>query len=359
MKNNYDEINDDDLMDVARRWYLRLEDEAEDDQMLDQFEQWLLEDASHREAFDRVVDFWVHIDNMPEIQEMRAEEAENKEENPSQADEGVIVEFVPKNTVHKGPGRWADTRKWAVAASVFFFLSMMVGFYNFYLPEGTYRTAAGEQEVVHLADGSVVYLNTRSKLRVDFSGELRKVSLLQGEARFDVAKDKSRPFVVETSKGSVRAVGTSFNIYDNEKVVEVIVLEGKVAVNHPHVQQAGLRKIPQTLQGGIILSQGEKIIAQEKYLTNIQQANQLEITQKNAWREGKVIFRGQSLSQAVEELSRYTNKKIMIIDDVTADMKMGGAFDVKDLDAFLHAIEDTFPVKIIRFTPFVTLIVEA
>ncbi|MCF6197340.1 MAG: hypothetical protein L3J50_11625 [Emcibacter sp.] len=109
----------------------------------------------------------------------------------------------------------------------------------------------------------------------------------------------------------------------------------------------------------ILVTDGERIAVFDNNMGVVRTANDLELSQKNAWRNGKLIFRGQKLSDVIQEISRYTNKKIIITDDSLNDMKLGGAFDINDLDALFHAIEDTFPVRIIHFTPFVAVIVEA
>src|SRR5690242_2232065 len=77
---------------------------------------------------------------------------------------------------------------------------------------GRFVTGKGETKVVALKDGSVVTLNTASEIQVNYSEALRSVELIQGEALFDVAKNKSRPFVVSAGDTNVRAVGTSFTV---------------------------------------------------------------------------------------------------------------------------------------------------
>lgn len=81
-------------MDVARKWYLKLEDEAGNDQVFDQFEEWLGADPSHRDSFNAVVDFWSHIDNLPELQEVRETGSDIMSEFPQAPDENIIVDLV-------------------------------------------------------------------------------------------------------------------------------------------------------------------------------------------------------------------------------------------------------------------------
>ncbi len=93
-----------------------------------------------------------------------------------------------------------------------------------------YSTDIGERRSITLADGSTVDLNARSKLRIEFSSAERRVELLDGQALFQVAKDKQRPFIVHSGDATVRAVGTQFDVYRKDSGTTITVLEGRVAV---------------------------------------------------------------------------------------------------------------------------------
>ncbi|VAW05439.1 hypothetical protein MNBD_ALPHA01-1622 [hydrothermal vent metagenome] len=364
MSKIFDIPQGDDPMDIARKWYLKLEEDAGDDRLREQFEQWIGQDPTHREAFNAVVDFWSHIEGLPEIQEMRATGTDifNEDSGPEQSgpqEKATIVDLKQKKPVKESLKIRRSWQRWAVAAMVLIVFSVGFNFYGSYLPEGTYQTATGEMQTIQLADGSTVYLNTDSRLRTDFTDRVRKIELLRGEAKFDVAHDENRPFIVETSRGDIRAVGTSFNIYDREEAVEIIVFEGTVAVEQKKYRLDGIDTPPKLSETAVLVTDGERIVVFDNKVSIIRAANALELSQKNAWRNGKLIFRGQKLSDVIKEMSRYTNRKIIITDDALSEMKMGGAFDIKDFEALLHAIEDTFPVRIIRFTPYITVIVEA
>ena len=96
---------------------------------------------------------------------------------------------------------------------------------------GLYQTAIGQQSTATLSDSSSIILNTNSKVRVEYSNDIRKIYLLQGEAHFDVAPNKKVPFQVYAGDGLVQAVGTAFTVYlQQDEVVKVTVTEGKVKV---------------------------------------------------------------------------------------------------------------------------------
>ena len=107
---------------------------------------------------------------------------------------------------------------------------------------GRFSTGKGETKVIALKDGSVVTLNTASEIQVNYSDALRSVELIRGEALFDVAKNKARPFVVAAGDTSVRVVGTSFTVRHLDATpVQVLVREGIVDVFKPTTGTAPVR----------------------------------------------------------------------------------------------------------------------
>ena len=118
---------------------------------------------------------------------------------------------------------------------------------------GRFSTGKGETKVVALKDGSVVTLNTASEIRVNYSDAVRAVELVRGEALFDVAKNKARPFVVAAGDTSVRVVGTSFTVrHFDAAPVQVLVREGIVEVFKPAAgDAAGARHRQQHGGGGV------------------------------------------------------------------------------------------------------------
>src|SRR5262249_10999524 len=87
-----------------------------------------------------------------------------------------------------------------------------------------------ERLTISLEDGSVVHLNTHSNARVSYDSHVRRIKLSEGEARFHVARDADRPFVVTTDRATVRALGTVFDVYRRADDTKVTVMEGRVEV---------------------------------------------------------------------------------------------------------------------------------
>jgi len=198
-----------------------------------------------------------------------------------------------------------------------------------------YQTAVGEISTVSLADGSTLLLNTDSELLVSFSDSKRSIDLVQGEVFFDVAKDVSRPFVVNVGDDSVTAVGTAFSVDTSDlvngkrKVDEVIVTEGRVKLSSEATD------LP------IYLELGQKASARDK---EFEVVNDSDADSLLAWREGIVVFQGESLTQVIAEINRYTPLKFHLLDQELASISVGGFFKTGDLDQLLLVLENNFGV---------------
>jgi transmembrane sensor len=194
---------------------------------------------------------------------------------------------------------------------------------------GRFITGKGETKVVALKDGSVVTLNTASEIQVNYSDTLRSVELVQGEVLFDVAKNKTRPFVVSAGDTNVRAVGTSFTVRRLEAApVQVLVREGVVEVFKPATDAAPLRVAANSMAEA---PQNETAIA-ARSLPPAQLRRQL------AWQKGQIAFEGETLAQAAAEFARYSDTRIVIEDQALAREEIAGLFKATDPVGFAQTI---------------------
>ena len=194
---------------------------------------------------------------------------------------------------------------------------------------GRFSTGKGETKVVALKDGSVVTLNTASEILVNYSDELRSVELVRGEALFDVAKNKARPFVVGAGDTSVRVVGTSFTVrHFDAAPVQVLVREGIVEVFKPTAGVKPIRISANTL--AVALPDNADIAARPVPSAQLHRAM--------AWQEGQIAFEGETLAQAAAEFSRYSDTRIVIDDPVLAREEIAGLFKATDPVGFAQTI---------------------
>jgi len=118
----------------------------------------------------------------------------------------------------------------------------------------TTKTAAGRWDKQLLKDGTVVYVAPKTEMRIQFTDETREVTLVQGQALFEVAKEPSRPFIVATNAGTVRAVGTAFSTSDRGDTVVVNVVEGRVAITGKAIHGGVQPMIHATANQQVVLS---------------------------------------------------------------------------------------------------------
>ncbi|GFE82413.1 hypothetical protein GCM10011487_44130 [Steroidobacter agaridevorans] len=248
----------------------------------------------------------------------------------------------------------------ALAASV---LAVVASATWLYLQHGVYSTNVGEHRWLTLTDGSVVELNARSRIKVQYTGDERRIQLLEGQALFHVAKNKQRPFVVDSGDARVRAVGTSFDVYRAKKGTVVTVVEGRVAVatsqhrtdlastgsqselapygNDPGTrigsEKASAGAGPQAAAGEILIAAGEQVVVTQAELPRPTQADTAAAT---AWVRRSLVFDASPLTEVAEEFNRYNVRPLVIEDADLIDFRVSGVFSSVDpalLIRFLHA----------------------
>jgi len=212
-----------------------------------------------------------------------------------------------------------------------------------------FSTEIGEQTRFTLPDGSLVQLNTNSLLTISFSDNHRQLNLIKGEALFDVSKDKTRPFSVSSGQQSFTALGTIFNVQKNENNnLELIVTEGRVLIADSNESLPTLiQKITQATQqkNSSIIVAGEKAVIINKNQLPTSKVTQQALSQELAWQKGMLIFDGESLTDALDEISRYTNIKFTIEDEQLANIKVAGYFKAGDVQSLLDSLNDNFELN--------------
>jgi transmembrane sensor len=237
------------------------------------------------------------------------------------------ADFVPTPSFYVPSRRTLLQAGGALAAAL---LVGVAGTWEVLRHRGRFSTAKGETKVVALKDGSVVTLNTASEIVVNFSDSLRSVELIQGEALFDVAKNRARPFVVAAGDTSVRVVGTSFSVSRlGAAPVQVLVREGIVEVFKPTaINVSPIRISANTLA---VAPPDDSDIASRAVPA-------AQLHRAMAWREGLIAFEGETLAQAAAEFARYSDTRIVIDDPGLAKEEIAGLFKATDPVGFAHTI---------------------
>lgn len=244
------------------------------------------------------------------------------------------------------------TRHFAIAASALLAVAAGFGTYQFWGGgSDRYHTPVGGLASVPMPDGSKVTLNTASEIRVAVNENQRHIELRRGEAFFDVAKDPNRPFVVEAGNKRVVAVGTKFSVRRNGESIEVVVTEGKVRVEdasrplRSNAVEALGSATPRPVTDDVVLLTPGTIAYADEAGVLVQRKSLLEAETHLSWRSGVLMFREQSLADAVAEFNRYNERKVVIADPAVAALKVEGNFRANNVEAFVRLLESGFPVR--------------
>lgn len=199
-----------------------------------------------------------------------------------------------------------------------------------------YAAGIGQVKEVVLADGSVVTLNTNSNVSVKFTKERREVRLLQGEALFDVAKNKKRPFIVVAGDMQVRAVGTSFTVSMlPSHPIQVLVKEGVVELNH--VSKGRTVPVRVSANTQVLASRDVPIVAAE--------VSAAKIERDLAWQFGHLAFDNKTLQDAANEFARYSDVRI-VVDPSVANRTVTGLFIANDPIGFAKAAAAVLKLRV-------------
>jgi len=328
----------------ASEWLAKLDAEQPSKRDLADFKQWVNADSAHRIAFEELVEFWDDMNILTQAVLPR-----ELLTNGLLANELAANKLLPEQPSQRRP--WYASMQTVMGAALLA-IAAVVATITMQLPSTTiYTTGVGEQKTVQLADNSIVQLNTNSHLEVHYSDSTRRLTLSQGEAHFDVAHNPNRPFEVYAGQGLVRAIGTAFTVHIRKIDIEVIVTEGTVELDRaaqPTIEtNITVDQTANTTAKPTVKASAGSVLTYDKDLLNdveLMVASQLE--KQLSWREGMLVFKGEPLQNVVDEVSRYTNLKIIIPERSAREMKVGGLFKVGDTESLFEALRDGFDIHV-------------
>jgi transmembrane sensor len=347
-------------LEQATEWFLRVRSESARVEDLPELKRWMESDSRNALAYQQVSASWQTVGahaTAPEIMVGRRDAMEHARRAARQR----------WSTRHRLP------RRTAFAASIL--LALTGGLTWFYFQQGVYATDLGERRTLTLEDGSVVTLDARSRIRVDYQQNERFIALEQGQARFDVAKDPARRFRVRARDQTVIALGTQFNVEIVAGNVLVTMIEGHVAVTG--VEPPDPRSKPGEGENGVQSeTSSEKVAAKPTGETPRKREQgtvgrvpvielrsgeglrvradgqavvlpKIDLDRATAWQSGRMFFDNEPLDSAAERVNRYSRLQIEV-DPSVANVGVSGVFNAGDATAFIEAVAAYFPVQVNR-----------
>lgn len=200
--------------------------------------------------------------------------------------------------------------------------------------DAVYATALGERKTIALTDGSEIELNTDTAIRFASTPTLKTVTLLKGEAYFQIKHDPKRLFVIEAAGHRITDIGTKFRVRKDNARLEVALLEGEVRFDSADGRVKPLSMKP-----------GDVVIATAHSAAAMQQPKR-EIADSLGWRSGMIVFRHTTLAEAASEFNRYNAKKVVIDDASSAKLTINGTFQTGDIAAFADAAHAVFGLHV-------------
>lgn len=301
----------------AAVWLARLHSDQRSEEMERNFRAWLAGNAQRAAAFERMTNTWEATGAL------RTRPAPIAPEPEQQA---------PRRGTY-----WVTAAQALAAALV---LAVTIGFAIQLLPRDpapattVFDTGLGERRSLQLEDGSRLVLNTDSHVSVTFTDNSRIIDLMRGQARFEVAKDPDRPFIVRAGGKQIVARGTQFDVRWTDERLAIVLFEGRVSVLA--AQQSPARP-------GIRMTPGDRLLFEQPTIA-IKSAPDLE--REEAWVAGRAIFERTPLREAVAEINRYARRPLQLGDPSLAELPISGTFSVDDVDAFARALADVLSLRV-------------
>ena len=327
----------------AKQWLLIINSGDASDSDFINFNKWLAAQPEHKDEYQRLESIWLEFDDIRDaVLNKYGQEANEQSKERSILQSFLNAVSFPRFSLTNVTMAGLAT---AAVAIVIYLPSKTIDIEDEFssssimLASDLYSTGTGEIIPIALPDGSMIELGPQSRLEVDFSTSSRNIRLLWGEAYFKVAKDSNRPFIVVSGNGTIKAIGTEFEIRKGVRETSVTVHEGEVQVS--------------TMSGKTrqaVASKSLTAAEQVSYAISgpMSAIRNIDLSMESGWRNGRMIFNNQPLLEVVADLNRYGTTHISIADERLFDIEVNGVFKMGESEAVLKAIERTLPARAVR-----------
>jgi transmembrane sensor len=368
------------INEEAAKWVLLLEDTPNlSNQQIAELNAWVATSDIHRECIKSMASSWGEMDLLAQVmvpQEMHKPTVLMifaKLFSPVTALFSLLSNVIKQTKILFRPAVFTSVVLCSVAYLMVANLQPLSNPVNIEL-----YTNIGENIHHRLPDGSSLWLNSSSKVEINYSENFRRINLLGGEVHFVVAKDATRPFEVYADDRLVRAIGTAFTVHKLDGRIEVLVSEGTVELaivdntlvvipddykaikieedfgngetsKNAITDKQVVADLPASLKkmlGKLTAGQRISIPVENDNLPEIDELDTSEVTRFLSWKEGKLIFAGESLEEVIKEITRHTQVKIDVLDPQLKSMRIGGQFQVGETDTLFYVLESGFGISV-------------
>jgi transmembrane sensor len=318
----------------AADWFVEVNTDVPDLETRRRFDKWLRASPQHVRAFLEMVPIWEDGGRVPLSSDATPEQLIER----AQAAVSVVglqgaVPSPVARPYSRFSGRFA--RAAAALATVVVLVVIVLGYQQLRYP--VYTTGLGEQRSLALPDGSMLELNTLSRVRVRYSGRERAVELLSGQALLDVVKNPARPFVVYSGQTRIRAVGTQFDVYRQPVDTLVTVVEGRVAVYDAAMRSGNDSAAGLAVPGSMLVAAGEQLRVTAHAADRVEHPNMGLAT---AWTQHQMVFDDTPLTDVAQEFDRYNKRRLIIDGAQLREFRVSGIFSSTDPSSLIRFLRE-------------------
>ncbi|TDQ73760.1 FecR domain-containing protein [Sphingobacterium yanglingense] len=289
-------------------------------------EAWIRESAEHEKEYEDMKKIWEWSgasDESPEVDVDRAW-ADFKKLRDTQPQQTVVVKEIKRSRSWK---------PWTVAAAIITLLLSSAGILRWTLSTDMTLVSNDALQQAGLPDGSTVYLNKQTALdyKKGWLAKERTVVLSKGEAFFDVKRDTTQPFVIQSGNSKITVLGTSFHVRRADGETEVIVSSGSVQVDHG--------------ENSVRLKPNDRVLIQDTARTKVK-VHTVEDQLYKYYIHQEFIFENTPLSRVFDVLGKAFDKKFVVVNDKDKTLRYTASFERQTLNEMLDVILKTFELKI-------------
>jgi len=327
----------------ACEWLLRLREAATSPELVMEWLDWCHEDPSNGRAFEQAREIWMAAGEITPVVAV-AERVLLRTTAPA-------VPAHPKDGSARASGVWRRRLRtlWAPAAvaavAIIAFLASPAWWLHFTPPSAeVYATEAGQRRMVRLPDGSKVVLAGGSRLLTAIDGRSRSMLLDRGQAYFEVAHDRLRPFVVTAGGLNVTAVGTAFDVRTSSGRVVISVAEGVVNIDDNVKSDPSTAPAAQVRERITLRARAGRMIALDS--SGQPQVTVIDPAIAASWQQGRLVFVREPLSAVVDSIVRHTGRRLVLADSAAGEFRYTGTVFPSELEEWLCGLPTVFRVTV-------------
>lgn len=316
----------------AAQWFVRVHDEQATTEDLAAWQQWQCGNEARRLAFAKVEQLWNALGRVPAA----------TWSDPKGA--GADVATKPGSARRRSLWR-RGVACCAILAMIAASMLWPFGMRMTALPDtAAVQTGAGAHQLYRLTDGSRLEVGASTHLIVQFTPAQRTLRIDSGEFYVEVAHNPNRPFVVRAGAGTIRAVGTAFNVLQLQDRVAVTVIEGRVQVETAFGSGPPSEAQSRPPPAPLLVHAGQRVA----YERTVEALESLDTAVVTSWRSGRQQYLHEPLKRVIPDVARYSRQKILLADPAVGELIFTGAVLDSEIGDWITSLGRVFPLQITR-----------